>query len=242
MISKWVSPCRQFFGANYQGFDRQVCRRDRLHYSIVCNLWITLLLQQSVQMFVAKYQLPCVLKGRVQSVALRLVCDREMEVARFKPQEYWTVSAELSSSCGKFFANLLHVKGKKLQKLSIKNEIEARDIVELAKNSKLTVQKIVVKETRRKPLPPFTTSTLQQEALNKLGFEPSKTDRIAQSLFTGDKIDGTEDTMCHSFQMLFLKLVKGRVTIQQNRATYPQCCFCYAFWCIVQLGLNGDFQ
>ncbi len=126
--------------------------------------------------------------GRVQSVALRLICEREKEIKSFKPKEYWTIVGEFSKRDGQTFkADLVFVDGKKIKKGSL-SEKETEDIVKRAKKGKYTVLEINRKERRTKPHPPFITSTLQQEAFNVLGFRASKTMSIAQKLYEGVEI------------------------------------------------------
>lgn len=129
--------------------------------------------------------------GRVQSVALRLVCDREAEIEAFVPQEYWSVEAGVSSPGGKDFnTRLFAMNGNKLAKHDLKNEQDANAAVDLVKNEPLTVASLERKPARRNPQPPFTTSTLQQEAARKLGFAANRTMRVAQSLYEGKTFDG----------------------------------------------------
>jgi len=121
--------------------------------------------------------------GRVQSVALRLICEREKEINAFKSNEYWTIDADLNSAAGKpFKARLTAVDGKKLSKLSIGDETRAAELVEALGNQAFRVAGLQVKQKKRNPAPPFTTSTLQQEASRKLGFSARKTMQIAQKL------------------------------------------------------------
>ena len=122
--------------------------------------------------------------GRVQSVALRMICEREDEIEAFTPVEYWTISAILKKGTGKFEAELSTYKDKKIE---IKNEEEANKIVNVLKdkNTKFEVSKVATRETQRKPSPPFITSTLQREASSKLGYGVAKTMQIAQKLYEG---------------------------------------------------------
>ena len=132
--------------------------------------------------------------GRVQSVALKLVCEREGEIERFKNEEYWTVEAILGIGRGdKFTARLTHLDGEKLGKFTLNNQELAEAAVAKVKASSLVVQKIETKRTTRNPQPPFITSTLQQEASRKLGFSASRTMRVAQKLYEGISI-GFETT------------------------------------------------
>ena len=125
--------------------------------------------------------------GRVQSVTLRLIVEREREIEKFKQEEYWTVKAQLSKEKSDiiFDANLIEKAGKKYEKLSIKNEKQAKNIIDDITNSAFRVVKIVEKEKRKNPYGPFNTSSLQQDAVHKIGFSPKKTMTIAQQLYEG---------------------------------------------------------
>ncbi len=127
--------------------------------------------------------------GRVQSVALRMICEREDEIETFVPVEYWSISADLKKGSTSFSAELQKYKDKKIE---IKNEEEAQKIVnELNdKNLKYEVSKVAYRDTQRKPSAPFITSTLQREASSKLGYGVSKTMQIAQKLYEGVEING----------------------------------------------------
>lgn len=135
--------------------------------------------------------------GRVQSVALRLICEREAEIEVFKPQEYWSIEAKLHTADGvPFTAKLTHIAGNKLGKMDIGSEAEAQAAVDRIQNKALSIQKIEKKQVRRNPAPPFITSTLQMEASRKLGMSASQTMRTAQSLYeagfiTYMRTDGT---------------------------------------------------
>ena len=132
--------------------------------------------------------------GRVQSVALRLICEREAAIEAFVAQEYWTVEAELGKADGRNFnARLTHLNGKKLGKLDINSETEAFAAAAAIEAKGLSVFDIQTKRIRENPKPPFTTSTLQQEASRKLGFSASRTMQIAQKLYEGVNI-GSETT------------------------------------------------
>ena len=132
--------------------------------------------------------------GRVQSVALRLICEREAAIEAFTAQEYWTVEAELGKADGRNFkARLTHLNGKKLGKLDIPSETEAVAAAAAIEAEGLIVVDIQTKRVRENPKPPFTTSTLQQEASRKLGFSASRTMQIAQKLYEGVNI-GSETT------------------------------------------------
>ncbi len=124
--------------------------------------------------------------GRVQSVALRLICDREKEIQAFVSQEYWTIEALLASTAGKEFrARLVSVDGEKLEKFSIADEGRAKELTAALAAQVFTVGAIARSEKRRNPAAPFTTSTLQQEASRKLGFSARKTMSTAQKLYEG---------------------------------------------------------
>ncbi len=129
--------------------------------------------------------------GRVQSVALRLVCDRELEIERFVPREYWSIVATLATREGALFdARLVGADGKKIQRLDIGKGEEAEAFKRDLELATFTVARVEAKPARRHPAPPFTTSTLQQEASRKLGLAPAQTMRIAQRLYEGVDIGG----------------------------------------------------
>jgi len=126
--------------------------------------------------------------GRVQSVALRLIVEREKEIQDFKPKEYWTIEAKLKSQKSKgkteeFMAVLVKKDGKILDQFAIKNEKEAKEIVEDVKGAEFKVLKIEKKEVKRNPPEPFTTSTMQQVAWQKFAWPAKKTMQIAQQLY-----------------------------------------------------------
>ncbi|WP_024575122.1 MULTISPECIES: type I DNA topoisomerase [unclassified Afipia] len=129
--------------------------------------------------------------GRVQSVALRLVCDRELEIEKFVPREYWSLLATLATPRGESFeARLVGADGKKIQRLDIGSGAEAEDFKKALAAANFAVTTVEAKPARRNPQAPFTTSTLQQEASRKLGFAPAHTMRIAQRLYEGIDIGG----------------------------------------------------
>ena len=128
--------------------------------------------------------------GRVQSVALRIICDRDEEIEKFISEEYWDIKATLNHPAQPVKARLTHYQGKKLEKFSIPNEAEASRITESLKGKNFTVSKVDPKQARRNPYAPFTTSTLQQEAARKLGFSAKKTMQTAQKLYEGIDIGG----------------------------------------------------
>ena len=130
--------------------------------------------------------------GRVQSVSLRLICDREAEIEAFRTQEYWTIEVELANPAGApFKAALTHIDGRKLEKFDLGNEAAAEQAAtRLRGAATFTVTSVERKRTKRNPYPPFTTSTLQQEASRKLGFAASRTMRLAQKLYEGVDLGG----------------------------------------------------
>ena len=129
--------------------------------------------------------------GRVQSVALRLVCDRELEIEKFVRREYWSLVATLATPRQETFeARLVGADGKKLQRLDIGSGPEAVAFKQALDDASFTVDSVEAKPVRRNPQPPFTTSTLQQEASRKLGFAPAHTMRVAQRLYEGADIGG----------------------------------------------------
>ena len=129
--------------------------------------------------------------GRVQSVALRLVVEREQEIEAFRTQEYWSVQTQcLNTAKVGFSAKLNFLNGKKLDKFGLPNEEAAKLAVKIIESSDFSVSDIEKKQVRRNPAAPFTTSTLQQEASRKLGFSPKKTMQIAQKLYEGVDLDG----------------------------------------------------
>ncbi|MBU1175584.1 MAG: type I DNA topoisomerase [Alphaproteobacteria bacterium] len=128
--------------------------------------------------------------GRVQSVALRLVCDREAEIERFRAQEYWSVEATLIEADKPFLARLYAVDGTKTDKLAIANQGEAERLKGAIESGAFHVESVDKKPTRRNPYPPFTTSTLQQEASSRLGFSPARTMQVAHRLYEGVTVNG----------------------------------------------------
>src|SRR6186713_2328501 len=129
--------------------------------------------------------------GRVQSVALRLVCDRELDIEKFKAQEYWSLLAELATAKNEIFTGrLVTADGKKLDKFDIADAETAGRLKKAIEAANFTVSTVEAKPARRNPQAPFTTSTLQQEASRKLGFAPAHTMRIAQRLYEGIDIGG----------------------------------------------------
>lgn len=130
--------------------------------------------------------------GRVQSVALRMICEREEEIEAFVPQEYWSIHTDLDKDGKVFEAELSKYKNKAIEK-TIKNQEEAQKIVDYLKDParEFEVAKVTKKSMKRKPTAPFITSTLQRAASSKLGFGVQKTMQVAQKLYEGMEIDGT---------------------------------------------------
>jgi DNA topoisomerase-1 len=129
--------------------------------------------------------------GRVQSVSLRLICEREAEIEVFKPREYWTIEAAMLTPTGAPFpARLTHFEGKKLDQFDLNDEAKALAARAAVQAGSFTVTSVEKKRTRRNPPPPFITSTLQQEASRKLGFSSQQTMRLAQQLYEGIDIGG----------------------------------------------------
>jgi DNA topoisomerase I len=128
--------------------------------------------------------------GRVQSVALRLVVEREQEIEAFKAQEYWSIDTDLAAKGGNFAARLIQLDGKKIEKLSLVNQADADRAVAAIKAQNFSVESVEASPVKRNPSPPFKTSTLQQEASRKLGFNAKRTMQIAQGLYEGTDIDG----------------------------------------------------
>src|SRR6478736_601882 len=130
--------------------------------------------------------------GRVQSVALRLVCEREAEIEAFKSREYWTIEVEFRTETGQTFtARLTHLDGKRLDRFDLDSEAKARAAADaILRASGFAVSEIDSRQVRRNPFPPFTTSTLQQEASRKLGLSANRTMQIAQRLYEGIELAG----------------------------------------------------
>ncbi|WP_061809808.1 type I DNA topoisomerase [Rossellomorea vietnamensis] len=120
--------------------------------------------------------------GRVQSVAVRLIIDRENEIKAFTPEEYWSIEAEFTKGSDTFQASFYGIDGKKVE---LKNEEEVKDVLGKVKGKSFEVNKVTKKERKRNPAPPFTTSSLQQEAARKLNFRAKKTMMLAQQLYEG---------------------------------------------------------
>ncbi|SEI66851.1 DNA topoisomerase I [Frateuria terrea] len=164
-------------GLSYDMVDAQQARRA-LDYLVGFNL--SPVLWRKVQRGLSA--------GRVQSPALRMIVEREEEIEAFVAREYWTVEAKLKHAEGDFGARLTKLNGKKFEQFDLTNErdaLAARAALTEAAHGRLTVSEVSSKERKRRPAPPFTTSTLQQEAARKLGFGTSRTMKIAQGLYEG---------------------------------------------------------
>ena len=129
--------------------------------------------------------------GRVQSVALKLLTEREHEIEQFDPQEFWTLNVNFKNSKGDVLnSNIVMLNENKVEKFSFKNKEDINNAIEEIKKSKYKISDINSKIYTRNPLGPFTTSTLQQTASSKLGFGASRTMQIAQRLYQGIDIEG----------------------------------------------------
>ncbi|MGA0057808.1 MAG: type I DNA topoisomerase [Pelagibacteraceae bacterium] len=129
--------------------------------------------------------------GRVQSVALKLITEREHEIELFKPEEYWTLSSEFTNLDNKNILSKLSLyEGEKIERFTFKNKVEINKAIEIINKSKFSIKDINSKVHKRNPLAPFTTSTLQQTASGKFGFGASRTMQIAQRLYQGVDIEG----------------------------------------------------
>ena len=151
--------------------------------------------------------------GRVQSVALRLVCEREAEIEVFKAREYWTVEAAMLTPTGAPYpARLTYYQGKKLEQFDLNNEAAARAAEAAVRAGNFSVSSVEKKRTRRNPPPPFITSTLQQEASRKLGLSSQQTMRLAQQLYEGVDINGDTVGLITYMRTDGVQLAKEAVT------------------------------
>lgn len=133
--------------------------------------------------------------GRVQSPALRMIVERELEIEAFTAREYWSIEADVSKNDQPFVSRLVSYNGDKVEQFSFENETAARDVERTlieAANGELTVVGVSKRQRRRNPAAPFTTSTLQQEASRKLGFNTQRTMRVAQKLYEGIELPGED--------------------------------------------------
>src|SRR2546423_10314067 len=129
--------------------------------------------------------------GRVQSVALRLVCDRELEIEKFVPREFWSLIATVATPRGETFeARLVGADGQKIQRLDIGTGAEAEAFKRALESAVFTIASVEAKPARRNPPPPFTTSTIQQEAIRQFGYAPAHTMTIAQRRYEGVAVEG----------------------------------------------------
>jgi len=131
--------------------------------------------------------------GRVQSPALRMIVERELEIEAFKAREYWSIEADVSKNEQPFASRLVLYKGEKVEQFSFENETAARDVEKTlldAAGGEFSVLSVTKRQRRRNPAAPFTTSTLQQEASRKLGFNTQRTMRVAQKLYEGLELPG----------------------------------------------------
>ena len=131
--------------------------------------------------------------GRVQSPALRMIVERELEIEAFKAREYWSIEADVSKSEQPFVSRLVSYKGEKVEQFSFENETAAREVEKTlldAADGQFNVLSVTKRQRRRNPAAPFTTSTLQQEASRKLGFNTQRTMRVAQKLYEGIELPG----------------------------------------------------
>jgi DNA topoisomerase-1 len=150
--------------------------------------------------------------GRVQSVALRLICDRENEIDAFISQEYWTIDGNFNNQDKKLFSSrLISLDGNKLDKFDIKDEKSASDIKNKLLKLHYFVKSIEKKKQLRNPYPPFITSTLQQESSRKLGFGAKKTMQLAQRLYEGVEIDGDSTALITYMRTDGVQLSQGAV-------------------------------
>ena len=131
--------------------------------------------------------------GRVQSVALRLICAREVEIEAFKPREYWSIEVDLDTPRGeRMMARLVALDGEKLGKYALGDQAAAEEAAALVRAGRYRIAKVEPKRVKRNPAPPFTTSTLQQEASRKLGFAARRTMQVAQQLYEGIAVGGEQ--------------------------------------------------
>jgi DNA topoisomerase-1 len=158
--------------------------------------------------------------GRVQSVALRLVCDRELEIERFKTQEYWSILAELATPKAEtFIARLVAIAGKKLEKFDVADAAAAERLKSALEGRRFAVTSVESKSQRRNPAPPFTTSTLQQEASRKLGFSPRQTMQLAQRLYEGVEMGGESEGLITYMRTDGVQIVREAIAAVRANVT-----------------------
>ncbi len=170
--------------------------------------------------------------GRVQSPALRMIVEREREIERFDPREYWTIEAALTKGDKAFTANLVRLDGARFRQFDIDNEQRAfavRDQLTASANGRLKADRVTRKERKRRPSPPFITSTLQQDASRKLRFSAQKTMRTAQQLYEGVQIDGTSQGLISYMRTDSVSLsndalqdLRGQIKSQFGAAYVPE--------------------
>jgi len=158
--------------------------------------------------------------GRVQSPALRMIVEREREIEAFNAQEYWTIEADLQKSGIPFIANLVRLNGKKYHQFDIQDKEHAtavRDKLNADANGQLKVDRIKRKERKRRPAPPFITSTLQQDASRKLRFSAQKTMRTAQTLYEGVEVNGSTEGLITYMRTDSVTLSNGAIEEIRNQ-------------------------
>ncbi len=155
--------------------------------------------------------------GRVQSVALRIICDRENEIEDFKSQEYWSINVLLNDTRkNEVLAKLVALDGKNLEKFSIENETQALAIKDRISGSSFTLIDIENRKLSKNPFPPFTTSTLQQDAFNKLGFAAKKTMQVAQKLYEGIKVGNDTTGLITYMRTDAVQIDPAFITVMRN--------------------------
>lgn len=153
--------------------------------------------------------------GRVQSPALRMIVNREEEIDAFDPKEFWTISAPLKKDTFEFTANLIQLEGNKLKKFDLNNKDQVDAVLKTLNKQAgdtLSVTKLTEKQRKRRPAPPFITSTLQQEAARKLGFSTRKTMQVAQQLYEGMAVDGNVQGLITYMRTDSVQLSKDALT------------------------------
>lgn len=162
--------------------------------------------------------------GRVQSPALRMIVERELEIEKFNAREYWSIEADVSKNKQPFVSRLVQYKGQKVEQFSFENEAAAREVettLLAATDGKLTTISVDKKQRRRNPAAPFTTSTLQQEASRKLGFNTQRTMRTAQKLYEGIELPGEDNVGLISY-MRTDSVTLAQSALQEIRETIAE--------------------
>lgn len=199
-IAQHIGDTKKFYRVSFQEITKEAVLRAFEHPRAFDNKKINAQVARRVLDRIVGYKLSPVLwskvgsrlsAGRVQSVALRIIVERERAILKFVPQEYWEIHVDLKKekSKGALTAVLEKVDNEKCE---LKNQIEANDIADQLKKEKFVVSSVTQKEVKRKPNAPFITSTLQQDAFNKLGFNANKTMMIAQELYEGVELGDEE--------------------------------------------------